>query len=200
MYEYLIGYITEINDHDVTLEVNHVGYDLHIANPSSYHVDPKKLVKVFVYQVVTDSYQLLYGFPTRIDKILFTKLINVSGIGPKNAIGILSGNDNGALLNAINEENVTYLTKFPGVGKKTAKQIILDLHDKLKALMPAVGAPKKQPQIDASQHLIEALQALEALGYRRSDVNDLKAPLSKLPKLSTNAYISRGLKLLNRLS
>ena len=200
MFEYLIGYVTEINSGYIVLEVGGIGYALRVANPQAYRIDKEHLVKIYVYQVVTDSDQLLYGFRNRISKIIFQKLINVSGIGPKNAIAILSGNDQQALLNAINEENVTYLTKFPGVGKKTAKQIILDLQGKLNNLVKtSPRSPTALASSKVSSHLTEALEALIALGYRRQDVQSVKGPLMKKKNLSTNQYLSQGLKLLNRL-
>lgn len=199
MFEYFIGYVTEVNPNYIVLETGSIGYALRVADPQTYRVSKKHLVKMYVYQVVTDSDQILYGFRTRIDKVIFRKLINVSGIGPKNAIAILSGNDHQALLNAINEEDVTYLTKFPGVGKKTAKQIILDLQGKLDDLIKTSSHPKSSPAaFKVSPHLAEALEALVALGYRRQDVRAVKDQLIRKKGLSTNQYLSQGLKLLNR--
>ncbi|XIF20402.1 MAG: Holliday junction branch migration protein RuvA [Acetilactobacillus jinshanensis] len=189
MFEYFIGYVTDVEKTYIVLEVNGVGYKIYVPNSRLFQVDSDHKVKVYIHQAVSDTSEFLYGFKSRVDKVIFERLINVSGIGPKNAVAILSGNDHQALLNAINEENVTYLTKFPGVGRKTAKQIILDLHGKLNDLWAKV-----------SSQLQEALEALQALGYSNRDVKSIEGQLAKNPKLTTNQYLSQGLKLLNRLS
>ncbi|QBP18740.1 Holliday junction branch migration protein RuvA [Acetilactobacillus jinshanensis] len=201
MFEYFIGYVTDIKKTYIVLEVNGIGYKVYVPNASLFKIDSDHKIKVYIHQAVSDVADVLYGFKSQIDKSIFERLINVSGIGPKNAIAILSGNDQQALLNAINEENVTYLTKFPGVGKKTAKQIILDLQGKLDDLLVS-GASNSQPVVNpkVTPHLQEALEALQALGYSNRDVKSVEGPLAKNSKLTTNQYISAGLKLLNRLS
>ena len=198
MFEYLIGYVTDVGQRTIVLEVNGIGYKIWVPNPQVFQAGSKQRIRVYVHQVVSDVSEVLYGFKHRIDKVIFERLINVSGIGPKNAVAILSGNDPQTLLNAIHEENVTYLTKFPGVGKKTAKQIILDLHGKLGHLMTGgASRPKSQPVRESS--LTDALAALRALGYRKQAVSAVKDQLARQPKLTVNQYLSRGLKLLNRL-
>ena len=128
MYEYLRGVITEVTPYYIVVDVNGVGYQVYVANPFKYeHVEQK----VFVYQAVRDNDISLYGFKNSSEKQLFLKLLDVSGIGPKSALAILANDDNRGLINAINSDDDGYLTKFPGIGKKTAKQIILDLKGKL---------------------------------------------------------------------
>ncbi|MCQ4965300.1 Holliday junction branch migration protein RuvA, partial [Bifidobacterium pseudocatenulatum] len=86
------------------------------------------------YQAVREDAITLYGFVSAEEKQLFMQLINVSGIGPKSALAILANPDHQGLIDAIANDNVGYLTKFPGIGKKTAGQIVLDLHDKIDQL------------------------------------------------------------------
>ncbi|UQS85191.1 Holliday junction branch migration protein RuvA [Apilactobacillus apisilvae] len=204
MYEYLNGLIVDINPGYIVIDVSGVGYLVHTADPYRFDVDDQKNVKVYIYQAISDSAQTLYGFYTREDKSIFEKLLSVSGIGPKNALAILAGNDPKSLLNAINNENVTYLTKFPGVGKKTAKQIILDLKGKIDDLAPSIfddfNDEISEQVVDntENQEMTDTLQALEALGYTKRDVEKVKKELSKHDKMTTDEYLSQGLKLLTQ--
>ncbi len=193
MFEYLIGYVTAVNSRDLVLDVNGVGYAILVADPSQFHPDRHQKIKIYVYQVVTDTSQTLYGFRDRSTKTIFEQLIKVSGIGPKNAVVISSSGDQRSLLNAIETEDFTYLTKFPGVGKKTAKQIVLDLKDKLGNLkISHVNEPK------ASGPLKDALSALVSLGYSNQSVRSITSQLTQHRDFNTNQYLSLGLKLLNR--
>ncbi|TPR22789.1 Holliday junction branch migration protein RuvA [Apilactobacillus timberlakei] len=203
MYEYLKGIIADVKPGYVVIDVSGVGYLVHTSDPYRFSSDEDKVVKIFIYQAVSDSSQTLYGFYTREEKSIFEKLLSVSGIGPKNALAILAGNDPKSLVKAINEENVTYLTKFPGVGKKTAKQIILDLKGKIDDLAPSlfddVDEAKSIDTNDSNnQELSDALQALEALGYTHRDVEKVKKQLSNEQSMTTDEYLSSGLKLLTQ--
>ncbi|WP_105957182.1 Holliday junction branch migration protein RuvA [Apilactobacillus quenuiae] len=203
MYEYLKGIIADVKPGYVVVDVSGVGYLVHTSDPYRFSTDENKIVKIFIYQAVSDSAQTLYGFYTREEKSIFEKLLSVSGIGPKNALAILAGNDPKSLVKAINEENVTYLTKFPGVGKKTAKQIILDLKGKIDDIAPSlfdnVDEIKSNNLNESdSKELSDALQALEALGYTHRDVEKIKKQLSKTAPMTTDEYLSNGLKLLTQ--
>ncbi|MGC3438144.1 Holliday junction branch migration protein RuvA, partial [Enterococcus faecium] len=85
---------------------------------------------IYVHQVIREVAHLLYGFDSLEDKQLFLRLVSVSGIGPKSALAIMASEDHSGLIQAVESCDVTYLTKFPGVGKKTAQQMILDLKGK----------------------------------------------------------------------
>ncbi|MCK8607647.1 Holliday junction branch migration protein RuvA [Apilactobacillus ozensis] len=201
MFEYLNGYIVDINPKYIVLDVSGVGYLVYVSDPYRYEVDLDNKRKVYVHQVVTDSFQMIYGFYSKTDKTIFEKLINVSGIGPKSALAILVRNDHRELLNAINTENVTFLTKFPGVGKKTAKQIILDLKGKLDDIYPNQVSNEKSgdtstPANEVNAELKDALDALVALGYTKANVEKVKLVLVKEAKMTTDEYLSAGLKIL----
>ncbi|MHA8110911.1 Holliday junction branch migration protein RuvA [Lactobacillaceae bacterium Melli_B4] len=205
MYEYFEGYITTITPGYIVMDVNGIGYLLYASDPYRYQVDLEKKVRVYIHQVVTDSFQSLYAFYSRNDKSLFEKLINVSGIGPKSANAIMAGNQNQVLLKAINEENITFLTKFPGVGKKTAKQIVLDLKGKLDDLFSADLFTPEKTTADSSgdnghaQELQEAMDALTALGYSAREVKQVEKQLLGINEpMDTNQYLSEGLKLLTQ--
>lgn len=200
MYEYLTGLVTMVEPRYIVIDVNGVGFRLLVANPYRYHVDPKKTVKVFVYQAVRDDDISLFGFNDDDEKKLFLQLINVSGIGPKSALAILANPDHEGLINAIANDNVKYLTKFPGIGKKTASQICLDLKDKISNLTVDEGNSLKplSPETSTTNAALQdALEALTALGYKDREVKKVKKELEKGAVVSTEDYLRQALRLLN---
>lgn len=200
MYEYLIGLVTLVQPRYIVLEVNGVGYQLQVANPYRYHVDDHNKVKMFVYQAVRDDDISLFGFNDLDEKNLFLQLNNVSGIGPKSALAILANPDHQGLIDAIANNDVAYLTKFPGIGKKTASQICLDLRDKLAKLSQTGDLLSGRAPVNESStnsELADALEALKALGYKKRDVNKVEKQLAKLAPTSTEEYLRKALRILN---
>ena len=197
MYEYLIGKITAINPHYIVVEVNGIGYQLQVANPFRYEENTTQ--KVYVYQAVRENDVTLYGFYDLAEKQLFLKLISVSGIGPKSALAILATNDQGGFVAAINADDEAYLTKFPSIGKKTAKQIILDLKGKMDYIetpTPMVDQQNLILDFDNEQpYLKEALEAMLSLGYTKTEVKKVSQKLKDFQADSTDAYLSAALKL-----
>lgn len=197
MYEYLIGKITAINPHYIVVEVNGIGYQLQVANPFRYEENTTQ--KVYVYQAVRENDVTLYGFYDLAEKQLFLKLISVSGIGPKSALAILATNDQGGFVAAINADDEAYLTKFPSIGKKTAKQIILDLKGKMDDIetpTPMVDQQNLALDFDNEQpYLKEALEAMLSLGYTKTEVKKVSKKLKDFQADSTDAYLSAALKL-----
>ncbi|WP_283601394.1 Holliday junction branch migration protein RuvA [Ligilactobacillus aviarius] len=197
MYEYLIGKITTINPHYIVVEVNGIGYQLQVANPFRYEENTTQ--KVYVYQAVRENDVTLYGFYDLAEKQLFLKLISVSGIGPKSALAILATNDQGGFVAAINADDEAYLTKFPSIGKKTAKQIILDLKGKMDDIetpTPMVDQQNLTLDFDNEQpYLKEALEAMLSLGYTKTEVKKVSQKLKDFQADSTDAYLSAALKL-----
>lgn len=200
MYEYLIGTITETQPDYIVMDVNGVGFRVQVANPYSFPAEQPN-TKVYVYQAVRDDNISLFGFHNADEKRLFKKLLNVSGIGPKSALAILANPDHQGLVEAIANNNVSYITKFPGIGKKTASRIIIELQDKVDSLLPTLdvptGAKNGSPDDDVSAELADALAALKALGYAEKDVKRVQKSLVKEPTLSTDQYLRKGLTLLN---
>ena len=197
MYEYLIGKITAINPHYIVVEVNGIGYQLQVANPFRYEENTTQ--KVYVYQAVRENDVTLYGFYDLAEKQLFLKLISVSGIGPKSALAVLATNDQGGFVAAINADDEAYLTKFPSIGKKTAKQIILDLKGKMDDIetpTPMVDQQNLALDFDNEQpYLKEALEAMLSLGYTKTEVKKVSKKLKDFQADSTDAYLSAALKL-----
>lgn len=199
MYEYLRGVITEVTPYYIIVDVNGVGYQVYVANPFKYEEDEHAEQKVFVYQAVRDNDISLYGFKNSSEKQLFLKLLDVSGIGPKSALAILANDDNRGLINAINSDDDGYLTKFPGIGKKTAKQIILDLKGKLSDVDSDMLTGQDNLDLDlnaSSPYLKESLEALRALGYTKTEVKRISKKLEKYDGKSTDDYLRQGLRLL----
>ena len=119
----------------MVLDVNGIGYQIAIGNPYRYSSKMEQSVTIYVQQIIREDAHLLYGFETLAEKELFLRLLSVSGIGPKSGLAIMANEDHQGLIQAIEAGDVTYLTKFPGVGKKTAQQMVLDLKGKLTELV-----------------------------------------------------------------
>lgn len=197
MYEYLTGLVTSVTPQYVVLEVGGVGYQLFVANPYRFQEDSAKQVRIYVYQAVRDDAITLFGFVDRAEKQLFLQLINVSGIGPKSALAILANPDHQGLIDAIANDNVGYLTKFPGIGKKTASQIVLDLKDKVAGMTSTTLLTPDTPVETDNPALQDALAALTALGYKEREIKRIKKQLLKTDAATTQEYLSQALALIN---
>ena len=200
MYEYLTGTITVVTPSYIVIDVSGVGYQVQVANPYHY-AEGQKQVRVYVYQSVSQDRLELFGFVSPSEKALFLKLISISGIGPKSALAILANPDHQGLIDAIANNDVAYLTKFPKVGKKTASRIIIELQDKLDTLTGDSSQVSldisSQPLASDDPQLNDALAALKALGYAERDVNKVKRQLVKEKDLTTDQYLRHGLTLLS---
>ena len=199
MYEYLTGLVTVVAPQYIVVDVNGVGYKLLVANPYRYQENRTKKVQVYVYQAVREDNISLFGFTDQNEKNLFMQLINVSGIGPKSALAILANPDHQGLVDAITNNNVSYLTKFPGIGKKTASQIVLDLRDKLTNESSSSLFATTQLTVDATvnRELKDALEALAALGYKERDIKKVQKTLMKEEQMAPDEYLRQALRLLN---
>ena len=175
MYEYIKGKITDINSTYITLENNNVGYAIYTGNPYYYQLD--KEYKVYIYTQIKEDEHLLFGFKDQNEKDLFLKLISVKGLGPKMAMPILATGSITNIEQAIEKEDINYLKKFPKIGDKVARQIILDLKGKL--------AKQDQTNINNSQELI---LVLENLGYKNNDIKKV------IPSVNTNNTLEEQIK------
>ncbi|PXY84872.1 Holliday junction branch migration protein RuvA [Lactobacillus melliventris] len=191
MYEYFQGVIVTIKPDFVVVDVNGIGYKVFSPTPYAYQEGQK--ARVFIEQIVRDTGITLYGFQTEDDKGLFLKLLSVSGIGPKSALAIMAAEDSDSLAEAIEQGEVKYLTRFPGVGKKTASQIVLDLKGKLGSF---VKNANKAASAEVSPELNDALLALLALGYTKKEVDRITPALIAEEKTTADQYIKKGLALL----
>ena len=193
MYEYLNGELVHILPTAIVVDVHGVGYQVVFANPYRLQDSLKKQIKVLVQQVVREDSITLYGFISSEERELFQRLLSVSGIGPKSAMRILANDDTEGFVNAVESGNVTYLTKFPGVGKKTAQQIILDLKGKFEAL------PEETTKAVVSTNqatLEEAKEALLGLGYSAKEIAKIWKSLEAAAPSTTQEALKVAFKLL----
>ena len=155
-------------------------------------------VVVHTSLIVREDAQLLYGFINQEEKDMFLSLIKVTGIGPKSALAILASSSPNDVKIAIENENDAYLTKFPGIGKKTARQIVLDLKGKVQINdVDSSQILNTDTQDHANAPIIkEALLALEALGYSKRELTKVEKSLSKETFDSVDDAVKRGLQLL----
>jgi holliday junction DNA helicase RuvA len=167
MIAHLRGRLLEKHPNRVVVDVQGVGYDVHVPLSTFYEMaEAGGEIALRIHTHVREDALLLYGFATALELQLFERLISVSGIGPKLALAVLSGIEPNELVNAIRQANVSRLTAIPGVGKKTAERIGLELKDKMATFLPSDVAIS--PAAVASETLrTDVLSALMNLGYHR---------------------------------
>lgn len=195
MFEYLNGKLVKISPTNIVVDLGGVGYLVSVANPYTWSSLLQTEVKIFVHQVIREDAHTLYGFVNEAEKLLFLRLISVSGIGPKSALAIIAASDNEGLINAIDNSDIKYLTKFPGVGKKTAMQMVLDLAGKFEA-NEAVGLSLLDNDSTGNLALEEAMEALQALGYKVTELKKIEKKLAQEGVMTSEAYIKAALKLM----
>jgi holliday junction DNA helicase RuvA len=168
MISFLRGSLLEKNPAYVIVDVSGVGYEVAISVPTFTHLpEAGGEVRLRVHTHVREDAILLYGFLTTDEKALFEKLISVSGIGPKLAMAVLSGLSSAELVPAIRGGQTDKLVRIPGVGKKTAERIVLELRDKLDGIA-GVAAPSSTPKAAVLSDLeMDVLSALVNLGCAR---------------------------------
>lgn len=184
MFGYISGKIALIEPSYIIIDNNGIGYQIYVPNPYGFMID--KEYKVYTYANVREDEYTLYGFKTREEKELFLKLISVKGLGPKMALPMLATGSINLLEEAIETENIHYLKKFPKIGDKVARQVILDLKGKLNVINTGLFARE--------DHSNELMEALVGLGYKQVDV---KKVINKVDStLSVEKQIKEALKLL----
>lgn len=183
MIDFLRGTLAFTETDFVVLDVQGVGYRVFCANPYAIAAQETETVMLYIHYHVREDAVQLYGFTTREEQSLFRRLLEVSGIGPRVALGILSAGQPAEVVGAIYQENLSFLMKLPGIGKKTAQRIILDLKDKLADLPMAVSAAavvggalsskasKPVAPGHGSREWLEAKEALMSLGYTEPEAD-----------------------------
>lgn len=174
MISQLTGLLEEKTTHSVVLDVHGVGYELEVPLSTAFALPERgEKIRLFTHFVVREDSQALFGFLLRRDRDMFRTLIKVNGIGPKLGVTLLSGLDCDALTRCVLDEDISTLVKVPGIGKKTAERLLIELRDKVKGF--AVDAQAAQPARGTIElplaHSIddEAESALIALGYKPQD-------------------------------
>lgn len=180
MFEYINGKVIIIESGYIVIDNNGIGYKIFVGSPYSFNIDEE--YKVYLYQNIREDENTLFGFKTKEERDMFLKLINVKGLGPKMALPMLAAGKVEGIVDAIERENILYLKKFPKIGDKVARQIILDLKGKL---------VNKEESSKVNEELV---LALNALGYKNSDINKV---VKNVPNnLKIEDQIKEALKLL----
>ena len=168
MIAFLRGRVLDKQPNKVIVDVQGVGYEVFVPLSTFYDVgEPGAEVSLHVHTHVREEALQLFGFLTALEQQLFERLISISGIGPKLAIAVLSGIDTRELVGAVQRGDVARLTGVPGIGKKTAERIVLELRDKLSAIVMPAGAGLADVSTSGDRLRADLLSALQNLGYHR---------------------------------
>ncbi len=181
MYSYIKGVVSIIEPGYIVVETHGIGYMIYVSNPYSYKLNEEILI--YLYQQIREDENTLYGFKTKEEKDLFLRLISVKGLGCKMALPMLSGDNMNGIHEAIESGNINYLKKFPKIGDKVARQIILDLKGKLAS-----------DEKTSKQDFTELSETLKSLGYKQADIKKI-LPMVDASK-SLELQVKDALKLL----
>jgi Holliday junction DNA helicase RuvA len=194
MIGFLKGRLALKQPPSLMVDVNGVGYELEAPMSTFYGLPAAgEPVALFTHLVVREDAHVLFGFGTESERRLFRGLLKVSGVGPKIALGILSGASVADFLRIVEAEDIAMLTRIPGIGRKTAERVIIEMRDSVQKLAAPTlreGSPSG-PATASPQG--EAFAALVALGYKPPEVTRLLKAADE-PGLSTTEIIRRALK------
>jgi len=207
MIAHLSGTLLSKEPNSVIVDVSGVGYDVNIPLSTFYDLgDEGSTVRLRIYTHVKEDALQLYGFKTERERKLFVNFISVSGIGPKLGIALLSGMSADELIASIKQNNLARLTLIPGVGRKTAERLIVDLREKMTALSVAqveeeAGRPAEPPTGAAEDNVrSDALSALFNLGYQRSAAEKaVDTALGDGGEITVESVLRRALRKLARV-
>lgn len=168
MYDYIKGEVVSTDKDMAVIEAGGIGYRIYTTSQSLGYIKAGQTAKLYCHFVVREDAHMLYGFYTTEEREMFVRLTGVSGIGPKAALAVLSTMKISELAAAIITSDETALQKVPGIGKKTAQRIIIDLAEKI-STHEIVGGADMQGESGGMGTEAEALAALVALGYNRAE-------------------------------
>ncbi len=194
MIGFLKGRLAAKQPPSLLIDVGGVGYELEAPMSTFYGLPAVgEAVAVFTHLVVREDAHILYAFGTDSERRLFRGLLKVSGVGPKLALGILSGASVEDFLRTVEAEDATMLCRIPGIGRKTAERVIIEMRDNVKKLSAPTSGRMDGGLSGASSVQNEAFTALIALGYKPAEVSRLLNSVDE-PGLSTTDLIRRALK------
>lgn len=190
MIAYIKGRVVERLDDSVLLDHNGIAFQIYMSKPMEVKLNTE--IQVFTYQHVREDALMLFGFSNSQEKSVFMEVINVKGIGPKTAMNILSKTDGNRFIQAIEQEDIEFLKTLPGIGKKTASQILLDLKGKFVSIDHGLGSE------DSSDPALidEALAALKELGFKQSELRHVEKSLAASDIKDIDGLIKLGLRKL----
>lgn len=193
------GTLIEKQPPQLLVDVNGVGYEIDASMNTFYKLpELNKDVLLHTHLVVREDAQQLFGFFDKSERALFRTLIKVNGVGPKMALAILSGMDVSEFVRCVQDSDTKGLVKLPGVGKKTAERLIIEMRDKLKDFEATPGTSGELPQVITSQPasnqvVVDAESALIALGYKPQEASKAIAKID-VASLSSEEVIRLALK------
>ena len=196
----LIGEVLALEAPTVLLNVNGVGYEIDTPLTTFCQLKKGQNITLWTHLAVREDAQLLYGFLDAQEKTIFRTLFKVNGVGPKMALGILSTLSVELLIHTVEHEDINTLIKVPGVGKKTAERLMIELRDRFKAMSNEVSSSNStvtQIQFTGNSAVAEAEAALQSLGYKPAEtqklINAVKADFTEASDI-----IRAALKSMNR--
>ena len=205
MIGYLRGRRLALEPERLVLDTNGVGYAVRIPLSTYFELerlDPADDIGLFIHTHVRADAIELFGFWTESERSVFEHCLAVSGVGPRLAQVVLSGGSTTDLLNAIGGGNVAALTRIPGIGRKTAERMVLELREKAKTLLAEAGAepPPAEPEAGPEGEQEQAVSALVNLGYRASEAQRaVSRVLAEQPDMDFQELLRRSLRQLSRL-
>lgn len=191
MIAFVKGKVASYGADWVVVDCHDIGYQMAYPHPENLHLNDE--VFIYTYLHITENDMSLFGFESQDEKALFLKLISVKGLGPKTVMGMLSKCGYQSIVSAIESGDVTLLKKMPGIGAKSASQIVLDLKGKLVAV--PTSSPK-QDTVSYPAEIREALEGLKNLGYKQGELSAVANMMSENPGLTTEKYLKLGLQFL----
>lgn len=174
MIGYLRGQLIDKQPPFITLDVNGVGYELEVPMSTLFQLPEQgQQLELHTHLVVREDAQLLFGFYSKRDRLLFRELIRLNGVGPKLALALMSGMSADELISCVHAEDTASLMKIPGVGKKTAERLLVELKGRFKDWQTSTGsaAPANSPAAPASNAEQDAISALISLGYKPAEAS-----------------------------
>lgn len=198
MFAYIKGELAEKAQNYVVIDVNGIGYQIFVSDLVISQIgEIGNIVKLHTYYYVREDMVCLYGFLNREELRMFELLLSVSGIGAKSAIATLSNITPSSFALAIITNNVSTLTKIPGVGNKTAQRLILELKDKIKTEEAVAKAPETKAVIENNESVEEATAALQILGYTKREIEKAIENIS-VENASVEEIIRKALSILGK--
>lgn len=190
MIAFIRGKVESYTGDSIVIDHEGMGWQIAYAHTDKIHLGED--IKVYTYLHITENDMSLFGFESLQEKDLFLRLISVKGLGPKTAMALFTKASYEELISAIESGNVTFLKSMPGIGAKSASQIILDLKGKL------VETETKTSKIKYPKEIEEAMDAMKNLGFKPNEIASAAKVMNEQPGLSTQDYIRIGLKFVNK--
>ena len=194
MIGFIKGTLVEKGLGDVLIDVQGVGYEIQVPMSTLFQLpDLQANVQLFTHLSIRDDAHVLFGFHSHQDRSLFRQLIKVSGVGPKMGLAILSGMDSSDLIRVIHSNDLNSLVKVPGVGKKTAERLLIELRDRLKGYVSQTQPHSVSTVASAHSVRQDAESALVALGYKPNDAVKMVQGVIQ-PDMTSDVVIRHALK------